>query len=103
MGAALLSGLAVHTDRRPVTAKERSRVLATVARKHVARAVQHRSIRGGSGRRGAVRDAVLAFRTSARAVLAPSQLGRLGFALLAPQGVIRRAKQARDRHRLPFS
>jgi glycosyltransferase involved in cell wall biosynthesis len=103
MGAALLSGLAVHIDRRPVTAKERSRVLATVARTHVARAVQHRSIRGGSGRRGALRDAALAFRTSARTVLAPSQLGRLGFALLAPQGVVRRAKQARDRHRLPFS
>jgi GT2 family glycosyltransferase len=102
MGAALLSGLAVHADRREVTRAERSRVLATVAQTHVARAVQHRSIRGGGGRRGALRDGVLAFRTSARTVLGPRQLGRLAFAVLAPQVLVRRAKEARDKRRLPF-
>jgi glycosyltransferase involved in cell wall biosynthesis len=103
MGAALLSGLVVHADRRQVTEHERARVLATVARTHVARAVQHRSIRGGGGRRGALRDTGLALRTSARTTLAPHELVRVGFALLAPQAVVQRAKQARDRQRLPFS
>ena len=100
MGAALLSGLAVHVDRREVTRAERSNVLATVALTHIARAVQHRSIRGGGGRRGALRDAVIAFRTSATTTLMPRQLGRLAFALVAPQAVVRRAKEARDRRRL---
>jgi glycosyltransferase involved in cell wall biosynthesis len=102
MGAALLSGLLVHEDRRPVTKAERSFVLASVARTHVARAVQHRSIRGGGGRRGVLRDAVLAFRTSPRAVLAPSQLGRVLFALFAPQALIRWLKDVRDRQRPAF-
>jgi glycosyltransferase involved in cell wall biosynthesis len=103
MGAALLSGLVVHVDRRPVTPEERRRVLAAVAKTHVGRAVQHRSIRGGGGRRGALRDAVLAVGTSGRTVLSPRELMRLGFALLAPQAVVQRAKAARDRHQLPFS
>jgi hypothetical protein len=102
MGAALLSGLSVHEDRRVVTRKERSHVLAAVARTHVVRAVQHRSIPGGGGRRGALRDTVLAFRSSPRAVLRPSQLGRLLFALCAPQTVVRRIKELRDQRRPAF-
>jgi GT2 family glycosyltransferase len=102
MGAALSSALVVHVDRRVVTKAERAHVLAAVARTHVVRALQHRSIRDGGGRRGALRDTVLAFRSSPRAVLAPSQLGRLVFALLAPQAVIHKAKEFRDRRRLSF-
>jgi glycosyltransferase involved in cell wall biosynthesis len=102
MGAALLSGLSVHEDRRVVTRQERSHVLATVARTHVVRALQHRSIPGGGGRRGALRDTVLAFRQSPRTVLTPSQLGRLLFALGGPRMVIRRTKEFRDRRRPAF-
>jgi hypothetical protein len=35
-------------------------------------------------------------------VLAPSQLGRLVFALFAQQAVIHKAKEFRDRRRLSF-
>jgi glycosyltransferase involved in cell wall biosynthesis len=103
MGAALLSGLSVHIDRREVTREERAYVLGAVARTHVARAVQHRSIRGGGGRRGALRDAAFAVRTNRRAAIAPGQLGRLAFAVLAPQALVRRLKDARDHQRLPFA
>jgi glycosyltransferase involved in cell wall biosynthesis len=102
MGAALLSGLRIHQDRRMVTKAERSHVLAAVARTHVARAIQHRSIPGGGGRRGALRDAVLAFRASPRTALSPGQLGRLLFALGTPRTVIRWLKDIRDTHHLTF-
>jgi glycosyltransferase involved in cell wall biosynthesis len=99
MGAALLSGLGVHEDRRRVTREERSHVEAAVARTHVARALQHRSILGGGGRRGALRDIILASRASPRAVLAPGQLGRAVFAFVAPQVLVRAAKEYRDERR----
>jgi len=99
MGAALLSGLGVHQDKRVVSRAERAHVLAAVARTHVARAVQHRSIEGGGGRRGALRDTYLALRASPRVVLTAGQLGRVAFAMAAPQAVVRRAKEYRDRRR----
>lgn len=88
MGAALLSGLAVHEALRPVSAAERRCVLAGVARLHLRRAGQHRILPGGRGRRGALADVVRALLYSPETALAPSQLPICLGAVLAPRLVI---------------
>lgn len=96
MGAALLSALIVHEDRRNVTAAERRHVLAQVARTHIQRTTQHRWMAGGGGRRGALRDFLLALRYEPRTALSLGSLGRTAVALIAPAAVIARARRRFD-------
>lgn len=94
MGAALLSGLRVHEERREVSEAERVVVSAAVARSQLQRAFQHRYLPGGRGRRGAVLDVARATSHSPRAVLSPKNLGYGLAAILVPQGMLMWARAA---------
>jgi GT2 family glycosyltransferase len=90
LGRALRVGLRAHVALRgAVTKGERRRVAAATARAHVQRALQHRLLHGGGGRRAAVDDLARAWRTSPRAVLAPRQLMSAAGALAAPTWSLR--------------
>lgn len=91
--SALLAGLAVHRQRREVSAAERRGVYAAVARSHLQRAAQHRVLAGGQGRRGAWRDLRGGMRWSPRTMLTPYHLAYGLAALLAPAALLRRAQQ----------
>jgi glycosyltransferase involved in cell wall biosynthesis len=92
MGAALLSGLAVHEARRSVSASERRFVEHQIAATFVGRALQHRYLQGGRGRRGAVADLRRAFSWNPLWYLAVRDLSRALLAIVAPRRVIVGAK-----------
>ncbi len=96
MGAALLSALAVHEDRREVSQAERRHVLAQVAQTYIQRTTQHRWVPGGAGRRGALRDFLVALRYRPAAALAPAALARAAAAIAVPGRLIDRGRQRFD-------
>jgi len=92
-GSAYLRALTAHAQRRHVAEPERAMVFAAVARSHQRRAMAHRMLPGGRGRRGAVADVWRAIRHSPRTALAPIGLAYAGLAVLAPGGVLRFARR----------
>ncbi|MGH2799137.1 MAG: glycosyltransferase family 2 protein [Thermoleophilaceae bacterium] len=88
IGAAYLSALQAHEERREVTAAERAMVLSAVARSHIGRAGGHRYLSGGRGRRGALADLARAFAYSPRTLLAPRALAFGLATLLAPRSLL---------------
>jgi glycosyltransferase involved in cell wall biosynthesis len=98
-GAALLSGLRSHEQRRAVSEAERRAVFAAIARTNLQRAAGQRYLPGGGGRPAALRDVLRAFRFSLRTMLAPARLGRAMVVVLAPRSMVvelrRRALQGR--------
>ena len=93
VAAALVSALAVHEHRRPVSEAERKYVMAQVADHFVGRALQQRYRPGGHGRAGAVRDVMRATSFDRRWLLSPRQLVRAATAIVAPTIVIVRVKR----------
>ena len=90
LGRALRVGLRAHIAMRgAITRGERRRVEAATARAHIQRALQHRLLRGGGGRRAALDDLRRAWRTSPRTVLAPRQLVSAAGAIAAPTWSLR--------------
>jgi glycosyltransferase involved in cell wall biosynthesis len=92
LGAALLSGLAVHEARRPVSSRERRYVERQVASTFVGRALQQRYLPGGRGRHGALADLRRAFGWDRLWFLSPRQAVRAAMAVGAPSRVIVQAK-----------
>jgi hypothetical protein len=90
---ALLAGLNVHRHRREVTFEERRLVRAAIARSHLQRAAQHRVLDGGHGRQGAWRDVLAAVRWDWGAVMRPYQLAYALAAIVAPAGILDRARR----------
>lgn len=86
-GMALAEGLRAHEAKRAVSDGERRRVRGAIARTHLRRAVAHRYVKGGRGRRGSLEDLVTAIRLSPRIVLW-SGLPRSVLALLLPTTLI---------------
>src|SRR4029453_5449717 len=91
-GAAWLSILHAHGQRRTVSAAERSEVHAAIARAFLQRAIWQRVMSGGLGRTGALRDVFRAYRFSPRTVLAPSRLVAAMLAVAGPVGLIHRIR-----------
>jgi len=91
-GAAWLSILHAHGQRRTISAAERAEIRAAIARAFLQRAIWQRTMAGGLGRAGAVRDVVRAARYSLRTVLAPSRFATAGLAVAAPIGLIHRIR-----------
>jgi hypothetical protein len=91
-GAAWLSILHAHGSRRTISAAERSEVHAAIARAFLQRAMWQRTMSGGLGRGGAVRDVVRAARYSLRTVLKPARLVAATLAVLGPVGLIHRIR-----------
>jgi hypothetical protein len=92
---ALVSGFSVHEERRAVSKHERAAVHAVIAQMQMQRAVQHRYLSGGHGRRGALRDVGRAMSWSPRLVLRPKHLAYGMAAILAPRAWIERARSRR--------
>jgi glycosyltransferase involved in cell wall biosynthesis len=93
VAAALLSALAVHEHRREVARGVRRTVMAQVADQLVGRALMHRYLDGGQGRRGALRDLLRATYHDPRWPLNGRQLVRATAALVAPGSLIVRVKR----------
>jgi glycosyltransferase involved in cell wall biosynthesis len=92
MGAALLSGLRAHQERRSVLPLERQRVLSAVARWQLQRATQHRYLPGGRGREDAALDVARAIRYSPRTVLEPRRAMWAAAAVLLPRSILQRGR-----------
>jgi hypothetical protein len=92
LGAALLSGLAVHEARRLVSPAERQFIERQVAGTFVGRALQQRYLPGGRGRQGALGDLRRAFNWDRLWFLSPRHALRAALAVGAPRGLIVRAK-----------
>lgn len=92
--AAYRSALRAHELRRHVPAAEREAVQSAIARVFLRRAVQHRYLAGGRGRRAAVWNVVQALLARRRTTLAPWQLTIALGALLAPSATIAWAREA---------
>ncbi len=92
VAAALVSALAVHEHRRPVSQDERKYVMTQVADQLVGRALQQRYRPGGHGRGGAIRDLLRAISFDRRWLVSPRQLVRAAAAIVAPTIVIIRVK-----------
>jgi glycosyltransferase involved in cell wall biosynthesis len=92
LGEALLSGLAFHEARRPVSRAERRYVERQVAGTLVGRALQQRYLPGGRGIRGAVTDVRRAFELDALWFLSPRDAIRAAVAVVAPRSLIVGAK-----------
>ena len=88
MGGVLLSGLAVHEARRPVTDDERRYVRQMIGQSFVNRALQHRYVPDGGGWRAAVADLGRAFRYDPLWLVRPRQALRGVAAVIAPPTVI---------------
>lgn len=95
-GKVLLSGLAVHEARRDVGDDERRYVRKMIGQSFIGRALQHRWVPDGSGRRGALGNVWRAFRNDPLWFLDVRQALRGLAAILAPKWLIVRAK---DRYR----
>lgn len=91
-GAAWLSILHAHGQRRKVSSAERSEVHAAIARAFLQRAIWQRVMSGGLGRGGALRDVLRAFRFSPRTVLAPWRFVAAILAVAAPVGMIQQIR-----------
>jgi hypothetical protein len=91
-GAAWLSILHAHGQRRTISAAERSEVHAAIARAFLQRAIWQRVMSGGLGRAGALRDLLRAYRFSPRTVLRPSRLVAGILAVAGPVGLIHRIR-----------
>jgi glycosyltransferase involved in cell wall biosynthesis len=95
-GRVLLSGLAVHEERRDVGDDERRYVKKMIGQSFIGRALQHRYVPDGSGRRGALSNLAGAFRSDPFWFVDVRQAVRGAAAILAPTWLIVRLK---DRYR----
>jgi glycosyltransferase involved in cell wall biosynthesis len=91
-GKVLLSGLAVHEARREVGEDERRYVRKMIGQSFIGRALQHRYLPDGSGRRGALGNVARAFRHDPVWFVDVRQLVRAVAAILAPSWMIVAAK-----------
>lgn len=89
LGAALVSALAAHASRRPVSTPERRAIFGEVARLHVQRAGHHRVLPGGRGVRGAALDVLRAVRAAPTFLAHPARLLEATAIVLAPTSVLR--------------
>src|SRR5947207_12160153 len=85
------SAFVAHAARRHVGKDERRAARKVVARSHLLRALQHRRSPVGHGRRGALRDVVLAARADIGTVLEPYRLAAALAAVFAPVWLIAKA------------
>ncbi len=95
-GKVLLSGLGVHEARRDVGDDERRYVRKMIGQSFIGRALQHRWVPDGNGRRGALGNVARAFRNDPLWFLDARQAARGLAAILAPTWLIVRLK---DRYR----
>jgi glycosyltransferase involved in cell wall biosynthesis len=91
-GSVLRSGLAVHEARREVGDDERRYVRKMIGQSFIGRALQHRYLPDGSGRRGAIGNVARAFRHDPLWFTSPRQALRGLAAIFAPTWTISRAK-----------
>ena len=91
-GRVLISGLAVHEARREVGDDERKYVKKMIGQSFIGRALQHRYVPDGGGRRGALGNVARAFRHDPLWFLDIRQALRGGAAVIAPTWAIVRAK-----------
>jgi glycosyltransferase involved in cell wall biosynthesis len=91
-GRVLQSGLAVHEARREVGDDERKYVQKMIGQSFIGRALQHRYVPDGNGRRGALDNVVRAFRVDPLWFADIRQAARGGAAILAPTWMIVRLK-----------
>jgi len=87
-GAVLRSGLAVHEARRQVGDDERRYVRRMIAQSFIGRALQHRYLPDGGGRRGAIGNVARAFRYDPTWFLDGRQALRGMAAVIAPTRLI---------------
>jgi len=92
MAVALLSALRGHEERRMVDRDERTQVHAAVARAQLQRALQHRYLPGGRGRRGALRDVLSAAGYDPHTVLRPRALMTALAAVAVPGPLVERLR-----------
>lgn len=95
-GRVLLSGLAVHEARREVGDDERKYVRTMIGQSFIGRALQHRFVPDGGGRRAALGNVGRAFRSDPLWFLDVRQAARGFAAIVAPTWMIVRMK---DRYR----
>ncbi len=93
IGSSLLSALRVHEARRSVTKAERRAVFVAVARTHLRRAAQHRSLSAGRGWWPATLDVARAFRCSPSLFASPRDVIYAMMFLMAPAGLLRLARK----------
>jgi hypothetical protein len=91
-GRVLLSGLAVHEARREVGDDERRYVQKMIGQSFVGRALQHRYLPDGGGRRAAIGNVGRAFRADPTWWLDVRQAVRATAAVIAPSSIIARTK-----------
>jgi glycosyltransferase involved in cell wall biosynthesis len=91
VGAAWLSVLQTHQNRRPVADLERAAIFAAIARAFLRRALLRRFQSGGRARRGAALDVLRAIRFSPAAVLRSWRIAVALAAIVAPVWILRRA------------
>lgn len=91
-GAVLQSGLALHEARRAIGEDERRFVQRMIGQSFVGRALQHRYLPDGAGRRAALGDVARAFRQDPLWFTDPRQIVRALSALFAPTWLIIRTK-----------
>jgi glycosyltransferase involved in cell wall biosynthesis len=92
-GKVLMSGLAVHEARRTVGDDERRFVRRMIGQSFIGRALQHRYMPDGAGRRGALGNVARAFRHDPTWWVDPRQAVRGLAAVLAPTGLIAWVKE----------
>ncbi|MPZ48198.1 MAG: glycosyltransferase [Dehalococcoidia bacterium] len=88
IGAAWASALRVHERSRPVSRLQRGHIHAAIARSHLQRALQHRVMPGGHGRRGAAVDVWRAFKLSPGIMLSTWRLATALLAIVAPARMV---------------
>jgi hypothetical protein len=91
-GSVLRSGLAVHEARREVGDDERAYVRKMIGQSFIGRALQHRIVPDGRGRRGALGNVGRAFRHDPLWFLDVRQAVRAIVAICAPKRLIEVAK-----------
>jgi glycosyltransferase involved in cell wall biosynthesis len=91
-GKVLISGLAVHEARRDVGDDERRFVRKMIGQSFIGRALQHRVVPDGGGRRGALGNVARAFRHDPLWFLDVRQTIRALAAILAPKRMLTMAK-----------
>jgi len=101
-GKVLLSGLAVHEARREVSDDERRFVQKMIGQSFIGRALQHRYLPDGGGRRAAIGNVARAFRIDPTWWLDPRQAARGAAAIVAPSSVIAGTKDRFRRRRSAF-
>ena len=97
LARALLAALAAHESVRPVGDDEHAAIYRAAARTYLQRAAQHRTVDGGLGRGGAIRDVIRAMRLDAGVLLEPRSLAMSIGAMTAPRHVLRWASAAMQR------